>query len=309
MPSPVLIVGSIALDSVETPFGRLERGIGGAGTYAAYAASLLAPVRLVGVIGEDFPAPTLEALAERGVDLAGVERIPGGKSFHWAGRYSFDMNSRETLATDLNVFADFAPRLPTEYRDSPFVFLANIQPGLQLSVLDQIADPQFVMCDTMNFWIEGARDELLQVLARVDLALMNDAEVRELTGTPNLARAADQVLEMGPRFVVVKKGEYGASLVSAEGHFSLPCYPLPDVLDPTGAGDSFAGGLIGFLAWLGATDEPTLRQALACGTVLASACVQDFSIAALERLTVEDLYRRYEELRQMTEFCALPEMG
>jgi sugar/nucleoside kinase (ribokinase family) len=307
MSSDVLIVGSVALDSVETPFGKAERAVGGAGTYASVAASLLAPVRLVGVIGEDFPQEALSLLARRGVDLEGVETIPGGKSFHWAGRYEYDMSSAHTLDTQLNVFADFSPHLPQSYRHTPYVFLANIQPALQLAVLDQIDDPTFVMCDTMNFWIEGARDELLQVLSRVDLALLNDAEVRQLTGKPNLAQAADDVLALGPRYVVIKKGEYGASLVSSMGHFSLPCYPLPDVRDPTGAGDSFAGGLIGFLAWLDQADEPTLRQALACGTVLASACVQDFSLAGLERLAVDDLYSRYEQLRSMVEFCELPQ--
>lgn len=306
MSSPVLIVGSVALDSVETPFGKVERAIGGAGTYASVAASLLAPVRLVGIIGDDFPQDALDMLAARGVDLQGVERVAGGKSFHWSGRYHDDMNTRDTVATELNVFADFNPRLPEGYRETPYVFLANIQPSLQLSVLDQIKSPRFVMLDTMDLWIEGAREELLQLMGRVDLALMNDAEARQLTGTPNLAKAADEVLKLGPKYVVIKKGEYGASLVSAEGHFSLPCYPLPDVRDPTGAGDSFAGGLIGFMAWLGATDEVALRQALACGTVLASACVQDFSISALQRLTVDDLYERYEELRKMVEFDQLP---
>lgn len=309
MSSPVLIVGSIALDSVETPFGKVERALGGAGTYAAVAASLLAPVRLVGIIGDDFPQDALDMLAERGVDLEGVARILGGKSFHWAGRYDYDMNVRETLATELNVFADFAPDLPEPYRATPYVFLANIQPRLQLAVLDQIASPRLVVCDTMDFWIEGAREELLQVLARVDIALMNDAEARQLTGRSNLARAAREVLEMGPRYVVIKQGEYGAALVSREAQFSLPCYPLPDVRDPTGAGDSFAGGLIGFMAWLDAEDETALRQALACGTVLASACVQDFSLRGLQGLTVETLYRRYEELRAMVEFCELPPRG
>jgi sugar/nucleoside kinase (ribokinase family) len=309
MKSPVLIVGSVALDSVETPFGKVEQAIGGAGTYASTAASLLAPVRLVGVIGDDFPAGALETLADRGVDLEGVQRVPGGKSFHWAGRYEYDMSSAISLDTQLNVFGEFNPVIPDSFTDSPFVFLANIQPSLQLSVLDQVRSPRFTMCDTMNFWISSAREELLQVLARVDLALLNDAEVRQLTGTPNLARAAEQVLALGPRYVVIKKGEYGASLVSREGQFSLPCYPLPEVHDPTGAGDSFAGGLIGFLSWLGTTDEPSLRQALACGTVLASACVQEFSLAGLHRLTVGDLYQRYQELHHMTEFCDLPPVG
>jgi sugar/nucleoside kinase (ribokinase family) len=306
MGSPVLIVGSVAFDSVETPFGRAERVIGGAGTYSATAASLLAPVRLVAVIGDDFPPQAIAELNARGVDTEGVQRIPGGKSFYWSGRYEYDMSAAITLDTQLNVFADFNPVLPESYRDSKYVFLANIQPDLQLSVLDQVRAPKFVMCDTMNFWITGARDALLKVLARVDLALLNDAEVRQLTGTPNLTRAALEVLDLGPRYVVVKKGEYGASLVSREGQFSLPCYPLPDVVDPTGAGDSFAGGFIGLLAWLDTTSPKALRQALACGTVCASACVQDFSLAGLQRLTVQELYRRYEQLREMTEFRSLP---
>lgn len=309
MSATVLIVGSVALDTVETPFGRMERGVGGAGTYASMAASLLAPVQLVAVIGDDFPQATLDMLQQRGVDLTGVECVRGGKSFHWAGRYEYDMSSAQTLCTELNVFADFAPVLPEAYRAAPFVFLANIQPSLQLSVLDQVIAPRFVACDTMNFWISGARDELLRVLERVNLALMNDAELRQLTGTPNLARAAQEVLALGPQYVVVKKGEYGASLVSRHGQCCLPCYPLPEVLDPTGAGDSFAGGLMGFLAWQDATDETALRQALACGTVCASACVQGFSLEGLQRLTVSDLYRRYEELRGMVQVCEWPAQG
>ena len=306
MPSPVLIVGSVALDSVETAFGKVDRAAGGAGTFSAIAASPLVPVRLVGVIGDDFPAEALALLRERGVDLEGVEVVPGGRSFHWAGRYSQDMNSRETLATELNVFADFAPRLPEAYRGTPYVFLANIQPGLQRSVLDQMESPRFVMCDTMNFWIEGAREELLAVLRRVDLALLNDEEARQLTGETNLAKAAAHVLGLGPKYAVIKRGEHGASLTSAAGHFALPCCPVTDVCDPTGAGDSFAGGLIGFLASVDRDDEPSLRQALACGTVLASACVQGFSLDGLIRLTGEEMRSRYEGLRGMVAFDELP---
>ncbi len=306
MSSPVLIVGSIALDSVETPFGKLERAIGGAGTYSSFAASLVAPVRLVGVIGEDFPRETLDLLQARGVDLEGVETVPGGKSFHWAGRYEYDMGSAQTLDTQLNVFGDFDPKIPAGYRDTPYVFLANIQPSLQLSVLDQISDPRLVFCDTMNFWIESAKDDLLRVLERVDVALLNDAEARQLTGTPNLAVAAQKVLDIGPRFVVIKKGEYGATLVSREGQFSLPCYPLATVKDPTGAGDSFAGGMIGYMAWRESDSEDDLRQALACGTCCASACVQDFSLKGLEKLTVDELYCRYDDLQSMVQFDKLP---
>jgi sugar/nucleoside kinase (ribokinase family) len=305
----VLIVGSMALDTIETPFGRRDDAVGGAGTYAGLAASLVAPVRLVGVVGDDFPRDAMDDLAARGVDLAGVETVPGGKSFRWGGVYHFDMNTRDTLFTELNVFADFNPRIPDAWRQTPYVFLANIQPQLQLSVLDQVSGPRFVVADTMNFWIEGEREALDALLARIDMLVINDAELRLLSGEHNLALGAEKVLAMGPRWLVVKKGEYGAALVSAEGHFALPALPLPDVVDPTGAGDSFAGGLIGMLAWLDDTGGEALRQALAAGTAVASLCVQDFGVEALKRLTVRELHDRYETLRAMTLFpsCALLE--
>ncbi len=306
MNNKVLIIGSMALDTVETPFGRVEDAVGGAGVYAATAASLPAPGRLGGVIGDDFPQTALTELEERGVDLTGVQRIPGAQSFRWSGEYHYDMSQADTRDTQLNVFADFDPTLPPQWRDCDYVFLANIQPSLQLKVLQQVNSPMLTMSDTMNLWIETAREELLEVLSRVDVAAMNDAEIRQLTDEPNLAKAAQEVLQMGPQYVLVKKGEYGAALISAQGHFSLPCYPLPTVIDPTGAGDSFAGGFIGFLAWLGQTEEEHLRQAMAIGTVTAAACVEDFSISGLSRLTVSDLYQRYEALREMVEFAACP---
>ena len=298
----VLVVGSLALDTVETPFGRVEEALGGAGLYAATAASLLAPVHLVGVIGDDFPRQALDDLARRGVVLDGVQTVEGGKSFRWSGRYEYDMNEADTLETQLNVFADFDPVLPEAAQQCDFVFLANILPSLQLRVLDQVDQPRLTVCDTMNFWIENAREELLEVLSRVHVAAMNDAELRQLTGQPNLAKAATEVLEMGPKYLVVKKGEYGASLVSADWHFALPCYPLPTVIDPTGAGDSFAGGFIGFLAWSGVVGDEQLRQALAIGTVTASACVEDFSANGLRQLSAEELYERYQALRAMVAF-------
>jgi len=302
MNNEILIVGSLALDTVETPFGRVEDALGGAGLYAATAASLLAPVHLVAVIGDDFPQSALDELSERDVALEGVQCIEGGRSFRWSGRYEYDMNTAETLDTQLNVFADFNPLLPEPARHCNYVFLANILPSLQLKVLDQVQQPRLTICDTMNFWIEQARDELLEVVRRVDVATMNDAELRQLTGEPNLAKAATEVLRMGPRYLVIKKGEYGASLIWEDGHFALPCYPLPTVVDPTGAGDSFAGGFIGFLAWAGEISEQQLRQALAIGTVTASACVEDFSINALRELTIGDLYSRYEALHEMVRF-------
>lgn len=306
MAEPVLIVGSMALDDIETPFGAVRGVVGGAGTYAAFAASLLAPVRLTGVVGDDFPSSVLDDLASRGVDLAGVQVVPGGQSFRWSGRYHFDMNTRDTLFTALGVFADFSPVLPPAWLDTPFVFLANIQPQLQHRVLDQVPSARFVVADTMDLWIETEREALLELLQRVDALLVNDVELRQLSGQHNLAAAAMQVLDLGPRYVVVKKGEYGAALVWRGGHFAIPALPLPDVVDPTGAGDTFAGGMVGMLAWLGDTSEAALRQALVVGTATASLCVQDFGIEALKRVTVAQLYERYEALRAMTSFAPCP---
>ncbi len=306
MAEPLLIVGTLALDNVETPFGRQDNIVGGAAYYAAVAASLFAPVNLVSIVGEDFPQPALARLADRGVDLAGVETVAGGKSFHWAGRYEADMNTRETLDTQLNVLADFAPVLPDSYRRSPYVFLANITPASQLAVLEQMAVEAFVACDTMNFWIENARDDLVSVLERATLLLMNDAEVRQFAGTPNLVRAAQEILDIGPQYAAIKMGEYGAALVSRQARFTLPCCPLPVVEDPTGAGDAFAGGLMGYLAWVNRYEEPDLRVALALGTVTASRCCESFGPEALLETTPQQIYRRYEALRAITSFGEFP---
>ncbi len=308
MSEPVLIVGSIALDTIETPFGRVEEEVGGAGVFASLAASLLVPVRLVGVVGDDFPSEALDQLRRRGVDISGVKIVPGGRSFRWGGRYGYDMNTRDTLFTELGVFADFNPEIPEAWRDTPYVFLANIQPQLQISVLEQMSRPKFVIADTMNFWIEREREALEELLRRIDLLLVNDAELRQLTNETNLAVAAQKALDMGPRYVVVKKGEYGASLVSRNSHFAIPALALPDVKDPTGAGDTFAGGMIGLIAWLDQTSEEALRQAVAAGTAAASICVQDFGTRALAHLTPQALYQRYEQLRKMTAFgpCPIP---
>ncbi len=304
----VLIVGSMALDTIETPFGRGEDIVGGAGVYSAIAASFFAPVNLIGVVGDDYPQESLDFLADRGISLDGVVVVPGGRTFRWAGRYQYDMSSAETLDTQLGVFADFDPRVPESYHHSRYVFLANILPSVQLAVIEQIGDGCFVIADTMNFWIERARDDLYKVLERVDLMLLNDSEARQLTGQPNLARAAEEVLKMGPRYVVIKKGEYGATLVSeAGGSFTLPCYPLQDVRDPTGAGDSFAGGFIGYLAWAGQCGDPDLRQATAIGTVMASRCVESFGLDTLAATTTRDIYDRYFALKRMVEFQELPE--
>lgn len=303
----VLIVGSMALDTVETPFGKVEDIVGGAGVYASIAASFFAPVNLIGVVGDDYPQASLDFLADRGISLDGVQVVPGGKTFRWAGRYEYDMSAADTLDTQLGVFGDFAPRVPDSYHHSRYVFLANILPSVQLAVIEQIGPGCFVMADTMNFWIERAREDLYKVLERVDLMLLNDAEIRQLTGQPNLARAAQEVLNMGPRYVVIKKGEYGATLVTEAGSFTLPCYPLQDVRDPTGAGDSFAGGFIGYLAWAASCEDPDLRRATAIGTVMAGRCVESFGLDSLAGTTTRDIYDRYFALRSMVEFQELPE--
>ncbi len=292
----------MALDTVRTPFGEVSDALGGAAVYASVAASLLADVRLVGVVGDDFPAEHLRMLQARGIDLAGVQRVPGGKTFRWSGQYEYDMAQAETLATEVNVFADFRPELPEAYRDSEIVFLANIDPELQLSVLEQVESPMLTMCDTMNFWIEGKRHELLDVLERVDLALMNDAEVRELTGQPGLVNAGKEALAFGPKHVVIKKGEHGAVLLSADHYFAAPSYPLPNVQDPTGAGDSFAGGIAGFLGYTGDPSDRNLRRALIVGTVMASYCCEDFSLGRLGAISQQDVFDRYAELREITAF-------
>lgn len=299
--SSLLIVGSVAYDSVRTPFGEVTEALGGAASYASVSASFFSPVRLVGVVGEDFAESHVAALGKRNVDLAGLQRVPG-KTFRWSGYYEFDLNQAHTTATELNVFQDFRPHLPETYRDSEYVFLANIDPRLQLSVLDQVRHPKLVACDTMNFWIEGARDIVLEVLARCDLALMNEAEARELCQEPNLIAAGRKILDYGPGVVIIKKGEHGAIMLSRESHFSAPGYPLEELKDPTGAGDTFAGGLMGYLARDGAVDDEVLRRAIIAGTVMASFTVEDFSLNRLFSLTSEEVSERYHEIIAMTRF-------
>ena len=300
---PVLIVGSVAYDSVRTPFGEVTEVLGGAASYASVSASFFSPVRMVGVVGEDFAYEHVATLAHRDIDLAGLRRS-SGKTFRWSGYYQYDLNQAHTIATELNVFQDFRPDLPESYRDTPYVFLANIEPGLQLSVLDQMRRPKLVVCDTMNFWIESAKERLLEVLARCDIALMNDAEAREITGEPNLITAARQVLDLGPGIAIIKKGEHGALMMSRESCFTAPSYPLEEIRDPTGAGDTFAGGLIGYLARCGETDDETLRRAVIAGSVMASFTVEDFSLDRLLRLSPEEVAERYHEIVAMTRFGA-----
>jgi sugar/nucleoside kinase (ribokinase family) len=296
----VLVVGSVALDSVETPSGRRDEVLGGSASFFSTVASLFTPVSLVAVVGEDFPEEHLRFFASRSIDLAGLRRAPG-RTFRWKGRYVGDLNQAESLDTQLNVFETFDPVLPDAYRQARHVFLANIDPDLQFRVLDQVRSPAFVACDTMNFWIQGKREALCQTLRRVDCLLVNDAEARLLTGEHNIVRAARGIQRMGPRQVVVKRGEYGAMVVGEE-IFAIPAYPLEEVRDPTGAGDTFAGGFVGQLADLGRIDADTLRRAAVMGAVAASFAVQDFSLDGLKHLTRTDLEIRYRDFRRLVYF-------
>jgi sugar/nucleoside kinase (ribokinase family) len=286
---------------VETPFGKADDVLGGSGTFFSAAASLLTPVQLVGVVGDDYPIDKLAPLSERGVDLSGLERAEGA-SFRWRGRYRHDLNSAETLETHLGVFSRFSPKIPDAFKSAPFVFLANIDPRLQLEVLKQVNRPKLVACDTMNFWIESRRNEIIELLGRVDILLVNDGEARQLTEEYNLVRAARWVLARGPKYVVIKKGEHGAYMFSSHAVFFAPAYPLEEVFDPTGAGDSFAGGFMGYLARTGRTDEAALRRAVVYGSTLGSFAVESFSIDRLLEIHRVDIARRLEEFRKLVAF-------
>ena len=298
----VLVVGSVALDSVETPAGTVENALGGAATYGSVACSLFAPVQLVGVVGEDFPSQHVEFLESRGVDLAGLQRIEGGKTFRWKGDYNADLNQAVTHETQLGVFEHFDPILPENYKHADFVFLANINPDLQLKVLEQVENPRLVLCDTMNLWINIARDAVFRVFERVDIAVLNDGEAKMLTELDSVIEAGRALLEAGPKYVIIKKGEHGSLLFSNEGIWSAPSYPLERVVDPTGAGDSFAGSLIGFLAQSGDISRENIHRAMAHGGAVASATVQDFSLQSLRELSKEEALRRVETMRQMSQF-------
>ena len=299
----VLVVGSVALDSVETPFGKADDVLGGSGTYFSSSASHFAPVQLVGVVGSDYPTEKLEPLAARGVDLRGVERAEG-ESFRWRGRYRHDLNSAETLETRLGVFSHFRPNIPAEFRRAPFVFLANIDPRLQLDVLSQVERPKLVACDTMNFWIESRRTDLLALLKRVDLITLNDAEARQLTEKANLVQAARWIMAQGPRYVIIKKGEHGAFMFHGHSIFFAPAYPLEAVFDPTGAGDAFAGGFIGYLARTGDLSEGSLKRAVVYGSAMGSFAVEKFSNERLLEITRDDIERRVREFQRLVAFDA-----
>jgi sugar/nucleoside kinase (ribokinase family) len=298
--SDLLVIGSVALDTVQTPFGKVTEALGGSATFFSYCASFFTQVRLVATVGDDFPEEHLRLLKDRGVDIAGLRVTAGGRTFRWTGAYGYDLNEAKTLDTQLNVLADFHPALADDLAHVPYLFLANIDPVLQLDVLRQMRQrPRLVALDTMNFWIQGKRDDLMRVLREVDVVTINDGEARQLAGEPNLVKAARTIAAMGPKTVVVKRGEYGALLLTGDTFFAVPAYPLESVFDPTGAGDTFAGGFMGFLASQDRVDVATMRRAMVYGSVMASFTVEDFSLNRLTRLTsaqIEERYRAFHEL-------------
>ena len=303
----MVVVGSVAYDGIETPHGKADRLLGGACTYIALSASYFTQPKIVAVVGDDFAAEDYDFLASRNIDLTGLERVPG-KTFFWAGVYSNDMNDRETLATELNVFADFDPKLPESYKDAPYLLMGNIQPGLQRSVKQQMSSPKLAGGDTMNYWIADFREELLKTIADWDFLLINDGEARMLSGEFNLTKAAQKILAMGPHTLVIKRGEYGAILWRKDGHFMVPGYLLEDVFDPTGAGDCFAGGFMGYLAGAGVDarsgmiDHNELRKAVIYGSVMGSFCCERFGVDRFRTLTRAEIDTRFKEFRATTSF-------
>ena len=295
----LLVVGSVALDSVYTPFGETADALGGSAVYFAVAGALLHPVQVVGVVGRDFPMAELERLTPRGIDWSGVERADG-ESFRWKGKYSYDLQSRETLETRLGVFAHFRPRLLSGHDGAQFVFLGNIDPELQVDVLAQVSRPRLVVCDTMNYWIQRKRDHLLDLLRRVDILMVNDAEARELSGDWNIHRAGRWILDRGPARVVIKQGEYGALLIERNRTFYVPAFPLEEVFDPTGAGDAFAGGFVGYLARTGDVSSDNLRRAMVYGATMGSFAVAHFGIRGFDGVQLEDVEARVERFRDLT---------
>jgi sugar/nucleoside kinase (ribokinase family) len=304
----VTVVGSIAFDAVKTPFGSRDRMLGGSAVHFALAASFFDGVHVVGPVGDDFGEEEYAVLRAHDVDIEDIEHIPGGETFFWRGEYGWDLNERKTLDTQLGVFADFEPKLSEASRGAEVLFLANIQPDLQKQVREQCAEARFVALDSMNFWIESARDSLIEAIGGVQCLMLNDAELRQLTEEPNLVRAARQIKEWGPSVIIAKQGQYGAVMITDEGFFALPAFPLETVIDPTGAGDSFAGGFMGFIAAHGGAelDHELLSQAMAYGTALGSFNVEDFGVERIIRLTSEEIAERVAELRRMTHFTERP---
>jgi len=300
----ILVVGSVAIDSVETPFGRGENVLGGSATYFSTAASFFTDVNLVAVVGDDFPPQHIDFLKSRNIDLAGLKREPGS-TFRWKGRYGFDLNEAQTLDTQLNVFQTFRPQIPAEYAAAEYLILANIDPQLQLEVLEQVQNPRVIACDTMNFWISSKPEVLKKVIARVDFFIINEGEARQLTGEVNLVKAARAILAMGAKNLIIKRGEYGVLLFSGDSVFAAPAYPLENVFDPTGAGDTFAGGFMGYLASTGNLSEGSVRQAIIFGSVMASFTVEDFSLDRLRTLQYSEIDARYKSFKKMTHFEAV----
>lgn len=302
----ILVVGSVAFDSVETPFGRVEDVLGGSATYFSTSASFFTDVNLVAVVGDDFSSEHVDFLRSRNIDLTGLTRVPG-QTFHWKGRYGYDLNEAQTLETHLNVFADFKPVVPDSYADADYLILANIDPELQLEVLNQVKSPRLVACDTMNYWISSKPDALWKVLERVDFIIINEGEARQLSGEANLVKAARKILARGAKNLIVKRGEYGVLMFTGTTVFAAPAYPLEEVFDPTGAGDTFAGGFMGYLANTGNLSEEGIRQAIIFGSVMASFTVEDFSLNRLKTLTYGEIEARYRSMKAMTHFQGLSE--
>lgn len=300
----LLVVGTMAFDALETPFGKVDRIIGGSATYAAWAASnFTKPIKQVSIIGGDFPQEEMDALAERGVTFEGVEVVPDGKSFFWSGRYHLDMNTRDTLVTDLNVLAQFDPKIPDSYQDCDYVMLGNLAPAVQISVLNQLKKrPKLTILDTMNFWMDIALDELKTVLGKVDLLMVNDSEARQLGGEYSIVKAAKKIQAMGPKYLIIKKGEHGALLFYEGKIFSAPALPLEDVFDPTGAGDTFAGGFIGYLASIDDTSFEAMKSAVIVGSAMASFCVEKFGPNRMKEITATDIHGRIAEFVNLCNF-------
>ena len=298
----LLVVGSVAFDSVETPFGKRERMLGGSATHFSLSASFFTDVRVVGIVGADFGAAELDVFARHGVDTSDLERVSHGDTFFWRGRYDYDLNTAHSLDTQLNVFADFKPKLSEASKQSRFVFLGNIQPDLQREVREGVGGAELVALDTMNYWISTVPEAVMQAIGGVNIVIINDAEARQLSGEPNLIRAARKILDAGPKALVIKRGEYGAALFTGDSYFAIPAYPLESVFDPTGAGDTFAGGFMGYLASHETIDEPAMRRAMIYGSVMASFNVEEFGTERVDRLTHEEINERFRTFKRMTHF-------
>jgi sugar/nucleoside kinase (ribokinase family) len=297
----VLVVGSVAFDTISTPLSKCSQVLGGSATYSSVSASFFSPVNLVAVVGKDFPQEHKDLLVGKGVNLGGLE-VKEGKTFSWEGEYDWDFSDPQTLATHLNVFADFDPKIPQEYKESEYVFLANIDPQIQNKVLEQIAKPKLVICDTMNYWIENKREQLVELLKKIDIFLLNESEARQLSGETVIVKAAKKILKLGPKRIIIKRGEHGSLMFSDDSVFCVPAYLLESIFDPTGAGDTFAGGFIGYLAKCGNLNETSIRKAIVYGSIMATFAVEDFSLNRLGKINKDDIDKRFEEFRELTCF-------